>query len=141
MLEEHPQQPTTPPECISDSRSPRRKRKDSDSDDSEKALADLELWSHYEEKLEEVLPSELLGWLFLRRAGLSAQARLSVQAASGNSLRLDRVGMALRGMEDELLAQEQTEFLQLQDDVALTGLKRKVTGAFFWPVPMTFKRA
>ncbi|CAE7470265.1 unnamed protein product [Symbiodinium sp. CCMP2592] len=83
-----------------------RKDKDSDSDDSVKALADLEIWNRYEEKLEEVLPSELLGWLLLRRAGLSAQARLSVQAASGNSLKLDRVEVALRGMEDELLAQE-----------------------------------
>ncbi|CAE7706187.1 GIP [Symbiodinium sp. CCMP2456] len=91
---------------LRDPRSPRRKRKDSDSDDSLKALADLEIWNRYEEKLEDVLPSELLGWLLLRRAGLSAQARLSVQAASGNTLALDRIELALRGMEDELLAQE-----------------------------------
>ncbi|CAE7794276.1 RE2 [Symbiodinium sp. CCMP2592] len=99
---------SSPASRTSESRPPRRKRRDSDSDDSVKALADLEIWSRYEEKLEEVLPSELLGWLLLRRAGLSAQARLSVQAASGNSLKLDRVEGALRGMEDELLAQEQT---------------------------------
>ncbi|CAE7725645.1 RE2 [Symbiodinium sp. CCMP2592] len=100
--------PSSPASRTSESRPPRRKRRDSDSDDSVKALADLEIWSRCEEKLEEVLPSELLGWLLLRRAGLTAQARLSVQAAAGNSLKLDRVEGALRGMEDELLAQEQT---------------------------------
>ena len=84
----------------------RRDRKDSDSDSSVKALEDMALWDRYEEKLEEALPSELLGWLLLRRAGLSAQGRLSVQAAAGNSLRLERVETAMRGMEEELLAHE-----------------------------------
>ncbi|CAE7207895.1 GIP [Symbiodinium sp. CCMP2592] len=89
--------------------SPRRRRgrKDSGSDDSVKALEDLSLWDAHEEKLPEVLPSEVLGWLLLRRANLGTQARLSVQAAAGNSLRLEDIEKALRGMEDELLGQEQ----------------------------------
>ena len=89
--------------------SPTRKargRKDSDSDTSIKALEDLSLWDAHEEKLPEVLPSEVLGWLLLRRANLGTQARLSVQAAAGNSLRLEDIEKALRGMEDELISQE-----------------------------------
>ena len=93
-----PRHPASPPR--------RRDRRDSDSDSSAKALEDLELWDKYEEKLEEVLPSELLGWLLLRRAGLSAQGRLSVQAAAGNSLRLEKIETAMRGMEEELLSHE-----------------------------------
>ena len=53
-----------------------------------------------------MLPSEVLGWLLLRRAGLTSQLRLSVQAAAGNSLKLDSVERALRGMEEEFLQHE-----------------------------------
>ncbi|CAE7024865.1 unnamed protein product, partial [Symbiodinium sp. CCMP2456] len=81
----------------------RRDRRDSDSDDSQKALADLHMWQEQEEHLPEVLPPEVLGWLLLRRANLSQQERLSVQAASNNSLRIDDVEKALRSMEDELV--------------------------------------
>ena len=84
----------------------RRPRKESDSDDSAKALEDVKLWEAHDEELPEVLPSEVLGWLLLRRAGLTSQQRLSVQAAAGNSLRLDAVERALRGMEEELLQSE-----------------------------------
>ena len=48
----------------------RRDRRDSGSDDSVKALGDLNLWDAHEGKLPEVLPSEVLGWLLLRRANL-----------------------------------------------------------------------
>ena len=83
-----------------------RPRKESDSDDSAKALEDVRLWEAHDEQLPEVLPSEVLGWLLLRRAGLSSQQRLSVQAAAGNSLKLEAIERALRGMEAELLQNE-----------------------------------
>ena len=43
----------------------------------------------YEEAVEDVLPTELLGWLLLRRAGLTTQSRLAVQAVAGRSLRFE----------------------------------------------------
>ncbi|CAE7373259.1 RE1 [Symbiodinium necroappetens] len=86
----------------------RRKAKDreSDSDDSTHALADMALWERYDESLPDVLPSEVLGWLLLRRAGISHQASLAVQSAAANSLRLDDIEKSLRAMEDEILGQE-----------------------------------
>ncbi|CAE7325309.1 RE1 [Symbiodinium microadriaticum] len=85
----------------------RKTRRDSeDSDTSAKALEDLQLWDAQEEQLPEVLPTEVLGWLLLRRASLTNQSRLSVQAAASNSLRFEDVEKALRGMEDELVHQE-----------------------------------
>ena len=84
----------------------RRPRKESESDDSAMALEDIQLWEAHDEHLPEVLPSEVLGWLLLRRAGLTSQQRLSVQAAAGNSLKLEAVERALRGMEEELLQNE-----------------------------------
>ncbi|CAE7201713.1 RE1, partial [Symbiodinium sp. KB8] len=83
-----------------------RKRRDSDSDDSTRALEDLELWDKYDESLPEVLPSEVLGWLLLRRSGLGHQSSLAVQSAAGNSLKLEDIEKSLRSMEDELLNQE-----------------------------------
>ena len=76
---------------------------DDDSDDSAAALADLEVWDRYEEGLEEVLPGEVLGWLLLRRANLPTSARLSIQAAAGNSLLFTDIERAMRSMEDELM--------------------------------------
>ena len=66
----------------------RKGRYDRDDDDSDSAaaLADLQVWDKYEQGLEEVLPSEVLRWLLLRRANLPSAARLSIQAAAGNSL-------------------------------------------------------
>ena len=89
-------------------RRPRRKGRDdgSDSDDSTRALADMALWERYDESLPDVLPSELLGWLLLRRASISHQASLAVQSAASGSLRLDDIEKALRAMEDEILQQE-----------------------------------
>ena len=55
-------------------RSPKRRScKHSDSENFLKGLEDLELWDRYEEKLEEALPRELLGWLSLGRVGLSTK--------------------------------------------------------------------
>ena len=64
------------------------------------------LWEAHDEQLPVVLPSEVLGWLLLRRAGLTSQQRLSVQAAAGNSPKLDAIKRALKGMEEELLQYE-----------------------------------
>ncbi|CAE7435688.1 unnamed protein product [Symbiodinium sp. CCMP2592] len=55
-----------------------RRESASDSDTSAKALEDLSIW----------------------------EARLSVQSAAGNSLKLEDIEKALRGMEDELIGQE-----------------------------------
>ena len=46
----------------------------------------------------------ILGWILLRRAGLTPQQRLSVLSACGNSLHFDLVEVALRDQEEELLA-------------------------------------
>ena len=69
----------------------RNRRPRKDSDDSAKALEDVQLWEAPDEPLPEVLPSEVMGLLLLRRAGLTSQQRLSVQAAAGNSLKLESV--------------------------------------------------
>ena len=70
----------------------RQRRRDSDSDTCTKALEDLRLWDS----------TELLGWLLLRRAGLTTQSRLAAQAAAGNSLRFEDIERCLRNMEEEL---------------------------------------
>ena len=67
-----------------------------------KALEDLKLWDTHEVAVEDVLPTVLLGWLLLRRAGLTTQSRLAVQAAAGNSLRFEDIERCLRNMEEEL---------------------------------------
>ena len=51
-----------------------------------------------------MLPPEILGWILLRRAGLTAAQRLSVLAACGNSLHVDDIETALRNQDEELLA-------------------------------------
>ncbi|CAE7907904.1 bacA, partial [Symbiodinium necroappetens] len=95
-----------PPEDDRDELLADEKDKESDSDDSTRALEDLALWERYDETLPDVLPSEVLGWLLLRRSGISHQASLAVQSAASNSLRLDDVEKSLRAMEDEILGQE-----------------------------------
>ena len=65
------------------------------------------MWQEQEESLPEVLPPEVLGWLLLRRSNITHQERLSVQAAAGNSLRIDDIEKALRSMEDELVHSDQ----------------------------------
>ncbi|CAJ1388116.1 unnamed protein product [Effrenium voratum] len=63
-------------------------------------------WDELEVQECDVLPKELLGWLLLRRYGLSAQARLSVLASTHNSLMIEDVERALRDQEEELLFME-----------------------------------
>ena len=82
---------------------------DDDSDDSAQMMKDLEVWDRYEEGLEEVLPGEVLGWLLLRRANLPTSARLSIQAAAGNSLLFTDVERAMRSMEDELMVHDEAK--------------------------------
>ena len=53
----------------------------------------------------QVLPDEVLGWLLLRRANLSAASRLSVQASVNNSLKFQDIETALRDQEEEELLQ------------------------------------
>ena len=51
-------------------------------------------WADLEMEEIQVLPDEVLCWLLLRRANLSAQSRLSVQASVANSLKFDAVERA-----------------------------------------------
>ena len=83
------------------------KKRDSDSED-EADFQDVLDWADLEVDDKEILPSEVLGWLLLRRAGLPASSRLSVQASVGNSLRFADLERALRDQEEELLAAEAT---------------------------------
>lgn len=63
-------------------------------------------WEQFEFSDVQVLPSEILGWLLLRRSGLPASARLSVLSAINNSLDLDTMERAMRDQEEELLLAE-----------------------------------
>eukprot|EP00913_Durusdinium_trenchii_P011815 g11097.t1 len=87
------------------------KKKKHDGSDSWSAYAeddeDMNVpWDELEVNDAEVLPDEVLGWILLRRAGLSTQSRLSVQASVGNSLKFEAIERALRDQEEELLAAE-----------------------------------
>ena len=63
-------------------------------------------WQDIESSLPDVFPEEVLGWLLLKRSGLSSASRLSIQAASGNSLRFSDIERAMRQQEEELMQQE-----------------------------------
>ena len=80
-------------------------RRDED-ESSEEEEPDTLTWAGLEIADQEVLPSEILGWILLRRAGLSAGARLMVLAAAHNSLRFEDVEKALRDQQEELLMTE-----------------------------------
>ena len=73
-----------------------------DSDDEDQDVP----WDELEVQEAEVLPGEVLGWILLRRAGLTTQNRLAVQASVGNSLKYEDIERALRDQEEELLAAE-----------------------------------
>ena len=60
-------------------------------------------WDELQVEDIQVLPDEVLGWLLLRRANLSASSRLSVQAAVSDSLKFRDIELALRDQEEELL--------------------------------------
>lgn len=62
-------------------------------------------WGSIDQGLPDVLPTELLGWLMLRRCGLSAAQRLNVLASIGNSLRAEDVERGLRSAEEDLRLQ------------------------------------
>ena len=80
-------------------------RPDYDTSDEEEE-GDLLSWAGLESAEQEVLPSEILGWILLRRAGLPAGARLTVQAAAHNSLKFPDIEKALRDQQEELLMAE-----------------------------------
>lgn len=81
------------------------RRHESDGSDGYESEDDL-LWADLEADEVEVVPSEILGWLLLRRSGLPASSRLSVLAATHNSIRFEDVERALRDQSDELLMAE-----------------------------------
>lgn len=83
-------------------RNNRDSRDDGSETDASDILAGLKLWEDLDTGLPEVLPTELLGWLMLRRCGLTAQQRLNVLSAVGNSLKAEDIERGLRGAEDEL---------------------------------------
>ena len=66
-------------------------------------------WEELDSGLPEVLPTELVGWLMLRRSGLSSQQRLNVLSSIVNSLRAEDVERGLRGAEDELRVHEREQ--------------------------------
>ncbi|CAE7471677.1 TY1B-A, partial [Symbiodinium necroappetens] len=76
-------------------------------DDGEDS-SDTESEIQWEEFLhdEEVVPEEVLGWLLLRKAGLSSSARLAVQSALQGDLSFNKVERTLRDQEEELLGVE-----------------------------------
>ena len=83
-----------------DLRSPSRGSR-SDPSDSEDEQDD-NFWDDLDTGLPEVLPSELLGWIMLRKSSLNAAQRLNVLSSIGNSLKADDIEKGLRGAEDEL---------------------------------------
>ena len=73
--------------------------------------------------------------MLLRRANLPTQARLSVQAAAGNSLHFKGIERALRAMEDELLVHDETRRPVAAIRDARFGSRMMANGASF---PWTF---
>ena len=67
---------------------------------------DEQPWEDEDHMMPVVLPEEVLGWLLMRKSGLSSQAKLAIQAASGNSLKFTDVERAMRLQEEELLHPE-----------------------------------
>ena len=70
--------------------------------DTEDILAGIEVWDDLDQGLPEVLPSELVGWLMLRRCSLSSQQRLNILTSVNNSLKSEDIERGLRGAEEEL---------------------------------------
>ena len=62
-----------------------------------------------EATLPPILPEEVLGWLLMRRSGLPSTSKLSIVAASGNSLRFADIEKATRQQEEELLQERQRQ--------------------------------
>ena len=73
-----------------------------DSSSSSDQEAAQRAWEALDQGLPEVLPSELLGWLMLRRCSLTPAQRLTVLSSVGNSLKADDIERGLRGAEEDL---------------------------------------
>ena len=86
---------------------PSKRRADDSGSSSDESAWPGRMWEEMDSGLPEVLPSELLGWLMLRRCNLTSQQRLNILSSVGNSLRADDVERGLRGAEDELRLHEQ----------------------------------
>ncbi|CAE7032785.1 RE1 [Symbiodinium natans] len=67
-------------------------------------------WDEFDQGDTDILPSAILGWLLLRRSGLSSSARLAIQSATQNDLDFEKIERALRDQEEELLATERRPF-------------------------------
>ena len=81
----------------------RKQRRQEWYEDDETSSGEDYPWDELQTENLEVLPDEILGWLLLRRANLSAASRLSVQASVNNSLKFGDLEVALRDQEEELL--------------------------------------
>ena len=84
-----------------------RKQQKREWHDDESSSGEDHPWDELQTEEIQVLPDEVLGWLLLRRANLSASSRLSVQASVNNSLRFHDLEIALRDQEEELLQADQ----------------------------------
>ena len=73
-----------------------------DSSSSSDQEAAQRTWEALDQGLPEVLPSELLGWLMLRRCSLTPAQRLTVLSSVGNSMKADDIERGLRGAEEDL---------------------------------------
>ena len=81
----------------------------SDNREARETAWGLKLWADMDDGLPEVLPTEILGWIMLRRSSLNAAQRLSVLSSIENSLRAEDVEKGLRGAEDELRLHEREQ--------------------------------
>lgn len=80
-----------------------------DSSSSSDQEAAQRAWEALDQGLPEVLPSELLGWLMLRRCSLTPAQRLTVLSSVGNSLKADDIERGLRGAEEDLRLHDREE--------------------------------
>ena len=97
-----------PPSTLAGRKGKGKKAESSSSDDDDMQWA-VKLWDEMDSSLPEVLPTELLGWLILRRSGLSAQQRLNILSSVNHSLKADDVEKGLRGAEEELRHHEREQ--------------------------------
>ena len=84
-----------------------QRQKSDETDSADEGLPDDLEWADLETGHVDIVPTEILGWILLRRSGLPPNARLSVLAATQNSLRFDDVERALRDQSEELTMMEQ----------------------------------
>ena len=80
-------------------------------------------WDEFDRGDTDILPSAILGWLLLRRSGLSSSARLAIQSATQKDLDFTKIERALRDQEEELLSSERRGF---------TSPGHQAKRRFFW---------